>query len=143
MTLAHVELACGRNLGLSTIRLDSTYGGLLEGYPCTRLNDRLLSALRSWAGTTYPSLPFHLIDPPRAYPDKAPGPWGPVELLPPVRCLGPFSSLPLDEDHEPVLYESVLVVGWFQADVSLPVGEDAMPRFRLLAWEDLAQDREC
>ncbi|GAA4596265.1 hypothetical protein GCM10023194_68020 [Planotetraspora phitsanulokensis] len=139
---AYVQLASGRKLALSTVELSSTYGGLLEGYPCARLNDRVISGLGGWARTHYPSMPFHLIDPPRTYPDTQPGHFGPVEVLPAVSCVGVFSASPVSEDSDSVLCESVLVVAWFQADVSLPVGEDALPAFRELAWENLAEDRE-
>ncbi|GAA4595120.1 hypothetical protein GCM10023194_63870 [Planotetraspora phitsanulokensis] len=64
-----------------------------------------------------------------------------MELLPAVTCTGVFQASPLSEDNDSVLYESVLAVAWFQADISLPVGEDALPAFRELAWEDLAVDQ--
>ncbi|GAA4558249.1 hypothetical protein GCM10023193_12350 [Planotetraspora kaengkrachanensis] len=142
MPLAHVRRSSGRDLALSTVELSATYDGLLEGYPCARVNDRAISSLSSWARTSYPSMPFHLIDPPRTYPDEKPGRLGPVEVLPAVRCVGVFSGSPLRKDDDSVWCESVLVVAWFQADVSLPVGEDVLPAFRELAWEDLAEDRE-
>jgi hypothetical protein len=142
MALAYVQLSSGWDLALSTVELSSTHGGLLEGYPCAWVNDRAISGLGGWARTHYPSMPFHLIDPPRTYPDTEPGHFGPVEVLPAVRCVGVFSASPLSEDNDSVLYESVLVVAWFQADISLPVGEDALSAFRELAWEDLAVDRE-
>ncbi|GLW97015.1 hypothetical protein [Microtetraspora sp. NBRC 16547] len=140
MALAYVELASGRELGLSDIHLSSTYDGLLEGYPCAWVNERAMSGLGHWARTRYPSMPFHLIDPPRTYPDTKPGAFGPVEVLPAVQCVGVFSASPVNEDNDSVLYESVLIVGWFQADISMPVGNDALPAFRALAWEDLAVD---
>ncbi|GAA1288043.1 MULTISPECIES: hypothetical protein [Planotetraspora] len=142
MALAYVQLASGWDLSLSTIRLSSTYDGWLEGYPFARINDRMVSGLVEKARKTYPSLPVHLIDPPRTYPDQEPGAFGPMELLPAVNCVGVFSASPVNEDNDSVLYESVLVVAWYQADITLPVGEDALPAFRALAWEDLALDQE-
>jgi hypothetical protein len=141
VALAYVQLASGWDLALSAISLSSAYGAWLEGYPFARWNDRRLSSLADRLRQLYPSLPCHVINPPRTYPDTEPGAFGPMELLPAVTCTGVFRASPLSEDNDSVLYESVLAVAWFQADISLPVSEDALPAFRELAWEDLAVDQ--
>ncbi|MER7178131.1 hypothetical protein ABT404_01305 [Streptomyces hyaluromycini] len=47
MPLTRVVLASGRSIGLTHLRLSSTYGGLLEGYPHRALNDRRVRGLLS------------------------------------------------------------------------------------------------
>ncbi|WP_326581587.1 hypothetical protein OIE69_40410 [Actinacidiphila glaucinigra] len=39
MSLSHVLLSSGRSIELTELRMSSTYGGMLEGYPCKRIND--------------------------------------------------------------------------------------------------------
>lgn len=39
MPLSSLALSSGRSIELSELRLSSTYGGMLEGYPCKPIND--------------------------------------------------------------------------------------------------------
>ncbi|MFJ9666579.1 hypothetical protein ACIRPP_18505 [Streptomyces sp. NPDC101219] len=142
MSLARVVLTSGREVDLSELRLSSTYGGLLEGYPCKPLNDLRIKGLVRSAGQAFPGAPVHLVTPPREYPDQYPGAFGPVEVLPAVTCVGSFSSAALDPAHDRVLYRSRLTVVWFQPTSLLPSGCDADPHLRELPWEHLAEDDE-
>ncbi|MEU9340651.1 hypothetical protein AB0D74_05435 [Streptomyces sp. NPDC048278] len=145
MPLTRVVLASGRSIGLSHLRLSSTYGGLLEGYPHRALNDRRVKGLLTAAVAEYPRTPTHLVPPPREHPDDDVGrtlPFGPVELLPPVACIGLFESEPVSPDNEPVLHGSSLAIVWFQATPRPPSGHDANQGLREVAWEELAEDYE-
>ncbi|MFD3869147.1 hypothetical protein [Streptomyces sp. NPDC058623] len=44
MSLTHIALTCGRTAGVAHIRLTTTQGDMLEGYPFSRLNDMKLSS---------------------------------------------------------------------------------------------------
>ncbi|WP_406437784.1 hypothetical protein OHB00_25155 [Streptomyces sp. NBC_00631] len=143
MPLTHVVLASGRPIGLSHLRLSSTYGGLLEGYPHQALNDRRVKGLLSSAAAAFPHTPTHLVPPPREHPDDGhAGPFGPVEMLPPVACIGSFESTPVTPDTDPVLHRSSLTIVWFQPTPQPPSGHDANQGLREVAWEELAQDHE-
>lgn len=41
MSLSHIPLSSGRSIELTELRMSSTYGGMLEGYPCKPINDML------------------------------------------------------------------------------------------------------
>lgn len=138
MALSQVVLLSGRSIKLSDVRLFSTYDNLVEGYPCARFNDMKINALLRGAERDHPGTPIHLVDPPRTYPDTEKGPWGPVEILPEVCCVGTFHSTPTDPD----LYRSSLTVIWFQPSPKIPSGTDADPRLRAVEWEELARDWE-
>ncbi|KOG30204.1 hypothetical protein AQJ84_17345 [Streptomyces resistomycificus] len=142
MSLARVTLSSGRSLDLSELRLSSTYGGMLEGYPCKPVNEMKIRSLLLAAERTSPATPVHLVPPPREYPDQYAGGFGPVEVLPAVACVGSFSSTALDPAHDPVLYRSALTVIWFQSTTQVPSGGDAEPALRDVAWEQLARDHE-
>ncbi|MDQ0578751.1 hypothetical protein [Streptomyces rishiriensis] len=142
MALAHVVLTSGRSIELSEVRLSSTYGGMLEGYPFRRWNDRKLEHLLRSVEKDCPSVPVHLVAPVRELPDLPAGGFGPVELLPAVTCVGSFSSHPIDPERESVLHYSALTVVWFQDTPDIPSGEKADHGLRSLSWNDTARDFE-
>lgn len=142
MALARVLLTSGRSVDLSDLRMSSTYGGLLEGYPCKVLNDRRIDGLLRTSEQAFPGTPVHLIPPPREYPHQYPGALGPVEVLPPVTCVGSFRSEALHPARDRALYRSRLTVVWFQPTSCVPSGRDAEPALRDVSWEHLAADEE-
>ncbi|MFD4602860.1 hypothetical protein ACFWPQ_33150 [Streptomyces sp. NPDC058464] len=146
MPLTHVVITSGRSIELTHLRLFSTYGGLLEGYPHQALNDRLVKGLLSTAAAADPRTPAHLVPPPREHPDDGrdgrDGHFGPVEILPPVACTGLFESTPVNPDNDPVLHRSALTIVWFQATPQPPSVQEADRGLREVAWEELAQDYE-
>ncbi|MER5958278.1 hypothetical protein ACFC18_32005 [Streptomyces sp. NPDC056121] len=138
MSLGHIVLSSGRSIRLTELRMSSTYGGMLEGYPCKRINDLKVSWLQRQAECAFPSTPVHLVPPSREYPDETAGAFGPVEVLPSVACVGVFDSAALD----PSMDGSTLVIAWFQPAPEVPAGEDADLALRSIHWEELAQDYE-
>jgi hypothetical protein len=140
MALARVVLASGRPIDLVELRLTSTYGGLPEGYPCKPVNDMRIDGLLRAAGRAFPATPVHLVTPAREYPDQYPGALGPVEVLPPVACVGTFHSTALGPGHDPALHRSRLTVVWFQPTPRVPSGCDAELALREVRWEELARD---
>ncbi|MDN0199425.1 hypothetical protein [Streptomyces sp. S.PNR 29] len=142
MSLTRVVLSSGRSIDLAELRLASTYGGMLEGYPCRPVNDMKIKALLHTAERAFPTTPVHLVPPPREYPDQYAGAFGPVEVLPAVSCVGTFHSRAVDRAHDPVLYRSRLTVIWFQPTPRVPSGCDAEAALRDVPWERLAEDHE-
>ncbi|GHH05969.1 hypothetical protein GCM10018780_38240 [Streptomyces lanatus] len=148
MSLARVILTSGRSLDLAALRFSSTYGngdgGMLDGYPCKSVNDLRISSLVRAAEGDHPSVPVHLVPPPREYPHLYAGACGPVEVLPAVACVGAFRSTALghDHNHDPVLRRSALTIVWFQPTTRVPRGCDAEDALREVDWEGLARDLE-
>ncbi|MEU6619910.1 hypothetical protein ABZ926_03850 [Streptomyces litmocidini] len=138
MSLSHMVLSSGRRIRLTEFRMSSTYEGMLEGYPCKRVNDRKVDWLQRLTERAFPSLPVHFVPPSREYPDEPARAFGPVEVLPSVFCVGVFDSSALD----PAMDGSTLVVAWFQALPEIPAGEKAALALRGIRWEELAQDYE-
>lgn len=142
MALTRVILASGRSVELSEIRLSATYGGMLEGYPFRGLNDRKIDSLVRHTRRLFPATPVHLVPPRRDHPDQSVGPFGPVETLPAVTCVGTFGSSAIDPEHDPVLYRSALTVVWFQDTPHVPAEEAADPGLCAIPWEEVAEDYE-
>lgn len=94
------------------------------------------------AERAFPGTPVYLIPPTRQYPDQTAGPFGPVEVLPAVACIGAFRSTAVADDHDPVLYWSSRTVIWFQSTPEVPSGDDGDPTLRSIPWDELAQDYE-
>ena len=144
VTLALVLLSSGRDIELTHLEIASTYGNFLDGYPFAQLNDLMLTRLANPAGRSPGATRIHVIEPTRTNPtpDAPPGRFGPVELLPAVRCTGTFVSHPVDEDLDPVLYRSRLIVIWFQEDAEAPLSEFVTAAVAQLPWDELAEDSE-
>ncbi|MFJ8938228.1 hypothetical protein ACIRL0_21305 [Streptomyces sp. NPDC102365] len=142
MSLSHMALSSGRSIELIELHISSTYGGMLEGYPCKPVNEMKLRSLQGQAARAFPSTPVHLVPPSREYPDGTAGAFGPVEVLPSVACIGAFRSIAVAPALDPLLHRSALTVIWFQAGLDVPSGEDADLVLRNLRWEELAQDYE-
>lgn len=143
MTLAWITLDSGRGIQLTSLEIFSTYGGLLAGYPCALINDRLLARLAGRKPVDGP-LPVHVITPPRSYPDAGSGrlSLGPMEQLPSVYCRADFQSRCLDEALDDGFRESGLTVVWFQDDLASPIADFVTAAVTGLAWEELAADYE-
>lgn len=142
MSLSRIVLPSGRSIELSELRLSSTYGGLLEGYPCKPVNEMKVRGLLRTAERAFPATPVHLVPPSREYPDQTERAFGPVEVLPSVACIGAFRSTAVAPDVDPVLYRSALTVVWFQPTPDVPSGDGADLVLRDIRWEELARDYE-
>lgn len=142
LSLTRIVLTCGRNVDLTELRLTPTYDAMSESYPCRPVNDLRIRALLHTAARMSPTVPVHLIPPPREYPDQYAGAFGAVETLPRVACVGRFSSMPLTPANDPVAYRSGLTVIWFQPTTRIPDPYDTDPVLRDLDWTTLALDYE-
>ncbi|MEU9953642.1 hypothetical protein [Streptomyces sp. NPDC047939] len=142
MSLSRIVLSSGRSIELTELRMSSTYGGMLEGYPCKPVNDMRVSGLKRQAELAFPSTPVHLVPPSCEYPDRTAGVFGPVEVLPSVACTGTFRSAAIAPELAQVVHRSALTVVWFQTALDVPSGEDADLALRSIRWEELARDHE-
>ncbi|MFI9721964.1 hypothetical protein ACIHFE_20265 [Streptomyces sp. NPDC052396] len=142
MSLSRLSLSSGRSIELTELRLRSTYGTMLEGYPCRPINEMKIRGLLRTAESAFPGGPVHLVPPSREFPDLAPGGFGPVEVLPAVACVGAFRSTAVDPGRDPVLYRSALTIVWFQAVPDVPSGDSDQHPLCDVPWEELARDHE-
>lgn len=142
LSLTRIVLSCGRSVDLTELRLTPTYDAASESYPCRPVNDLRIRALLHTAARMSPTVPVHLIPPPREHPDQYAGAYGPVETLPRVACVGRFSSMPLAPSSDPLAHRSGLTVVWFQPTTRVPDPYDADPALRDVDWPSLARDYE-
>jgi len=150
VTIAWITLASGHDVELTGLEISATYGGMLEGYPCAPVNDRLLASSAKRRESAYWSPPVHVVEPPRRYPEPESRAgsgsgrlaFGPVEILPAVYCRADFCGSRIDEELDDVLFRSYLTVVWFQEDLASPIAEFVTAAVSDLAWDRLAEDRE-
>lgn len=144
MTLAWIKLDSGRGVQLTGLEIFSTYDGLLAGYPCALINDRLLARLARRSEPVDGSPPVHVITPPRSYPDGGADrpPLGREERLPLVYCRAYLRSGCIDRRLDDGFHDSWLTVVWFQDDLARPVTDFVPAAVAGLAWEELAEDFE-
>lgn len=144
MPLATIALTSGRDIQLTYLEVDSTYHGLLEGYPNEQMNDRRLAALAKWGHNQYRQTPVHVIAPPRRRLEHQPSnlPFGAAEMLPVIGCRGRFESHPIEDGHEHLGYRSYLDVVWFRDDLSADIASFVTAAVADLDWDALARDEE-
>jgi hypothetical protein len=140
VALSSITLISHRTIGLTDLRLSSTYGGLLVGSPTKEVNDRTIQYRVDAAQRAYTRFPVHLVPPQRTLTGRETRRGEPVEELPAVACMGVFDSSEIDPAHDDGWWYSLLTVVWFQSELRIPGPDYAPPGLRELAWEELAKD---
>lgn len=127
MPLAHITLASGREVDLTTLVIDDTYDGLPGS--SADVNEMILAELTD-ADEDEP--PVHLVLPSEDYDPSSP--------LPAVTFAATFRSAPVEDTEHPDLAASWLTVVWFAASADEPVAGLVAPVVADLDWEGLAED---
>ncbi|SHM27727.1 hypothetical protein [Cryptosporangium aurantiacum] len=142
MDLGEVLVLGGRTIRLTSVELSRTYGGLIEGYPNSRLNDAHLQRARGRLETRYPRTPTYVLEPARTlHPERNFSRGRPWEELPAVECRGFFTSTTIGPPGEYGLGMSCLAVAWWQDHDGAIFSDSARPAFATLDWKAHAEDR--
>jgi hypothetical protein len=135
---AEWSFADGYRATLDVVEMGRVYGGLLEGLPTEKMNDRAIRGYVEAAQQRFGGTSVHLVEPSRT-PIDSNGRYafGKPERLPPVACTARFGSRSCARDMS--MDGSALVVVWFQETMEFP-GDRA--RFASVCWRELAKDVE-
>jgi hypothetical protein len=111
-----------------------TYSGLIEGSPCSGLNQRLIEKANRYAKEKLwkDSVPY-MIDPVVQI-----RPAYPTPSLPAVVCLAQFESSHAVRDPETSM--SWLDIVWFQDDFAFPIDPRVLEHIKAVDWESLASE---
>ena len=134
-----LTLHSGMEITLKSLVQHMTYGGLIEGFPCRKWNDRILESLGTAPGRV-------LIPPPRRNFLRQPGDMDDLsggsrvpEWLPMIQCQGEFTSpFPVSAAGD----GSSLTVVWFQDEYAMPMDSSVEEAIRALDWTSVARDFE-
>jgi len=142
--VGEIRLHDGRIADVSSIRQELTYGGLLEGLPTDRLNQRIIEGLLRGERGTGTSAEEPYLVPPTARPiklhDDRPYPFGTPEALPAVTCVAHLTSSPA---RDTMRDGSALTVIWFQDDYAFPIDPHVLDHLHGLDWKGRATDFDC
>jgi len=133
----------GRQLELRELSQSLTYGGLLEGLPTRRRNQKYLENVVARHQTPQQP-PVFLITPAETAIELEPGetyPFGDPATLPRITCVGLFRSTPVAA-ADAVLNRSELRVVWLQNEFALPIEASIMEDLSKLDWDALAANVE-
>lgn len=140
MAILELTLKTGLRIWASALHMDTTYGGLLEGYPFAAFNDDLVARLPRRATELFGDWPVQLIAPSRSIREgTAPAPLGPPEYLPSLWIAAAFNSLPLRDLWS---HGSQLIVVWFQEEPFPVPAEAVLQELQAIPWETVACDFE-
>ncbi len=136
-----IRLDSGRSVMLDSLRQFRVYGGLIEGVPTREMNQRIIDRLLAEEQARPFADPPLLLVPeqrPIEYHRERPYPFGEPAALPPIGCVGQFSSNSPARDM--TCDCSGLTVIWFQNEFAPPIGHDVWSQFRAMNWEEHAID---
>lgn len=137
--LAEVQLTCGRLIELVSLDVSLTYGGLLEGLPTMRTNDRKLARMVDTAGRRHGGWPVYVVSPDRRVLASHTIRGEPHEALPTVTFAGLFTSTAL-EVAGPSTTQSLLTIVWFGTDLAAMFSGESVARLRVVPWAEHARD---
>ncbi|MEU0542153.1 hypothetical protein [Nocardia sp. NPDC005978] len=128
--LCSIDIAVG-TLSLRHLDIGMTYGGVIEGRPDERFNDRVIERLGRMTGNGDQRI--HVVPPERIIENGR-------EYLPHVQCVGRFHGPCTSNNTEDWVYTH-LTVGWFQQPcASGLISPEAITRMYNLPWLELATD---
>lgn len=129
-----LHLNCRTTIWLSSINQSLTYSGMLEGYPNSELNRRLVEGIQERLEKRSQWKPFLIEPEEREVPNRSTvakkRPW--VEL-PKVQCTAWFRSNSLGE------FGSRLAIIWFQDDFAFPIDPKVENKIRSMVWSRHAE----
>lgn len=140
------RLAGGREIFMTRIQQDRTYGGMLCGLPRDpeRSVVRAIEEAQAWDSRFHGApvmIPATIVRGTKLEPDNSRRtPLAMLEwsMLPQVTTFAEFKSLTPARDHSEV-YSSVLVV-WWQTQFGIPREADLLDRLRSIDWVKHAKD---
>ncbi|WP_147341265.1 hypothetical protein [Actinomadura logoneensis] len=132
--ICSVQIRVGKLL-LTSLNVTQTYGGLIEGGPSKRFNDRLVQ--RALESASRGEMPVHLVPPVIKLDERRPH--DPTEVLPPLRCIGFFHGPPTPRAVGD-WWRTDLVVVWFQEPSERILHPDVEAQMWDLPWEEKARD---
>ncbi|MBS1635182.1 MAG: hypothetical protein JST26_04610 [Bacteroidetes bacterium] len=116
-----------------------TYGGLIDGIPHNKMNDRILKELPNRAKKLCTDIPVYIIEPkqtPIPYDGKYP--FGVPMSMPSVICVAELSSGQPVRDMD--MHGSQLIVAWFQDQYALPIDHAILDKIKEIHWSKFAED---
>lgn len=140
-----IELSSGIAIRLHALFQHYTYGGLMDGLPSRRLNQRLVDAAlktareRLWLDSKPVVIPpvetsMGLPKSDWVYPADEFEP----RSIPGVTCMATFESSTPARDEEADM--STLNIVWFQEELALPIDPAVMEEICALDWRAMARD---
>jgi hypothetical protein len=119
-----------------------TYGGLIEGVPHDKMNDRLIDGAIRDAKTTFGKAEPFLIAPKQEPLDIGRDyPFGKPAALPSVKCIAFFLCLFPTPKGNCGDFSSMTVV-WFQEEFAMPIDGEVCEKIRAIDWLNLATNSE-
>lgn len=126
------NLLSGRVVNIESLHITETYGGLLEGYPTSEMNEEIIEESQTMMADCWGSRRTHVISPTLFRHESG------RLFLPPWLCLVWLSC---GEPIKSAFTGSELVVIWFAHDVhSIPIEPMVNAAVQRLDWESLAAD---
>jgi hypothetical protein len=135
----HTELKLnnGVTIRLKALNQFHTYEGLLEGVPTQRMNKAHIESAMALSKKTW-NCKSHLIEPVETPIEiDRPYPFGVPAHIPPITCVGLWSTTGYERDGQYGCMQLALV--WCQAQFALPIDECVLRQILEIDWESVGE----
>ncbi|GAA5098566.1 hypothetical protein GCM10023210_34880 [Chryseobacterium ginsengisoli] len=124
------------NVKIESIFQEITYSGVLEGYPCEKLNKMVLNNKESYARRIFNMDEVYLIPPTIKFIDgEEHKVWGKAQELPMVTCIAELKCLDVFRDMKKD-YSNLIVI-WFQDYYTFPIQEDILEKLLNIPYKEV------
>jgi hypothetical protein len=120
---------------ITSIHQEITYDGLLEGYPCEKLNNMILHNTEIKAKNLFFQDEIYMIKPVIKVGEEEYGPFGKMMELPLVTCIAMLTCRKIFRD--PDKHFSALTVIWFQDQYAFPIHENIIEKITAVPFKEV------
>jgi hypothetical protein len=132
-----LTLKSGVTIYLKALNQFDTYEGLLEGVPTQQMNRARIESAMALARTTW-NCKSQLIEPLETPIDVGrPYPFGVPASIPPITCLGLWSTIGFARDRQYGCMQLAIV--WYQVQFALPIDGSVLRQILEIDWESTGE----
>lgn len=133
----HFQLILKENIKvmITSIHQEITYDGLLEGYPCEKVNTMILHNTKIKAGNLFFMDEIYMIEPFIKVNRNQSGSFGKMMELPMVTCMATLMCREVFRDQDK--HFSALTVIWFQDQYAFPIQEDILEKITAVPFKEV------
>lgn len=135
-TRSTIKFACGTDARITSLNQSATYEGLLEGYPNSDMNARLVQRMVADIEKRTGDKPYLIQPTETPKPQEFPIGRRPWMALPSIECEASLYSSSFGE------FGSSLTICWYQDDFAFPIAPEVFDELRLTQWREHARPHD-
>lgn len=128
-----------KKVSIKSLNQRLTYGGLLEGLPTTKMNNRIIEGLKTEGKGHSGFEAFYIIEPEQTpIPYEGKYPFGEPASLPAVICIADLRYGSACRDMKKNF--STLRLIWFQCSYAFPIADEIVEKIKLIPFSKICEE---